>query len=66
MKYRIKQFRIERNISQEELAALSGVSRATISGLESGAITTTTTSTLSRIAKALDKNVSDLFFEEKI
>lgn len=62
MEYRIKQFRNEKNISQEELAKLSGVSRAIISGLESGSITTTTTSTLSKIANALGKKVSDLFF----
>lgn len=64
MEYRIKQFRNEKNISQEELARLSGVSRAIISGLESGSITTTTTSTLSKIANALGKKVSDLFFEQ--
>ncbi len=66
MEYRIKQFRNEKNISQEELARLSGVSRAIISGLESGSITTTTTGTLSKIAKALGKKVSDLFFEQKV
>lgn len=66
MEYKIKQFRNEKNISQEELARLSGVSRAIISGLESGSIKTTTTSTLSKIAKALGKKVSDLFFEQRV
>ncbi len=66
MEYKIKQFRNEKNISQEELAKLSGVSRAIISGLESGSIKTTTTSTLSKIAKALGKKVSDLFFEQRV
>ena len=46
-----------------ELAEKSGVSRTIISGLESGAITTTTTGTLLRIAKALNKKVSEIFFE---
>ncbi|WP_283683422.1 helix-turn-helix transcriptional regulator [Parablautia sp. Marseille-Q6255] len=66
MEYKIKQFRNEKNISQEELARLSGVSRAIISGLESGSIKTTTTSTLSKIAEALGKKVSDLFFEQRV
>ena len=37
--------------------------RTVISGLESGAITTTTTDTLLKIAKALNKKVSEIFFE---
>jgi transcriptional regulator with XRE-family HTH domain len=50
-------------MSQCELAEKSGVSRTVISGLESGAITTTTTDTLLKIAKALNKKVSEIFFE---
>ena len=61
MEYRIKQCREEMHLSQQELATKSGVSRATISGLESGLITVTTTETLIKIAKALDKRVSDIF-----
>lgn len=37
--YHIKKYRQEMKLSQEELATKSGVSRATISGLESGNIT---------------------------
>ena len=55
--YHIKKYRQEMKLSQEELATKSGVSRATISGLESGNITVTTTETLIKIANALDKNV---------
>ena len=62
MEYRIKQFREEMHLSQQELATKSGVSRATISGLESGLITVTTTETLIKIATALEKRVSDIFF----
>lgn len=61
MEYRIKQCREEMHLSQQELAIKSGVSRATISGLESGQITVTTTETLIKIARALDKRVSDIF-----
>lgn len=63
MEYKIKAFREELKMSQQELAIRSGVSRATISGLESGTLTVTTTETLIKIAKALNKKVSDIFLE---
>lgn len=61
MEYAIRRYREEMKLSQQELAAKSGVSRATISGLESGLITVTTTETLIKIAAALNKKVSDIF-----
>lgn len=61
MEYRIRFFREQLNLSQDALAKLAGVSRATISGLESGAIKITTTETLVKIAGALGKKVSDIF-----
>ena len=61
MAYKIKDARAELKMSQEELAKKAGVSRQTISGLESGAYTVTTTDTLIKIAHALGKNVSDIF-----
>lgn len=63
MRYRIKEFREEKKLTQEELARNANVSRAIISGLESGSITVTTTGTLSRIASALDKKVSEIFLD---
>lgn len=62
MGYRIKECREEQGMSQEELSKKSGVSRTIISGLETGTIVTTTTGTLLKIAKALNKNVKDIFF----
>ena len=62
MQYKIKEYREELKMSQVELAEKSKVSRTIISGLESGAITVTTTDTLLKIAHALGKNVSDIFF----
>jgi putative transcriptional regulator len=59
--YKIKDARAELKMSQEELAKKAGVSRQTISGLESGACTVTITDTLIKIAHALGKNVSDIF-----
>lgn len=61
MPYKIKEARQELGLSQAELAAISGISRQTISGLETGSITVTTTETLIKIANALNKKVSDIF-----
>lgn len=62
MGYKIKEIRLELRMSQEELSQKSGISRATISGLESGRITVTTTGTLVKIANAMGRNVSEIFF----
>lgn len=63
MGYRIKEVRKEKNITQEQLAKKSGVSRAIISGLESGRTTVTSTKTIMKIAKALGCEVSYIFLE---
>ena len=64
MEYRIKECREANGFTQEELSEKSGVSRAIISGLETGSITVTTTKTLQRIAGALGVSVSALFFAD--
>lgn len=61
--YKIKEVRESKGMSQEELAKKSNVSRTIISGLETGKIKITTTETLIKIANALDKKVSDIFFD---
>lgn len=62
MPYRVKEFRKKRNMSQAELSEKSGVSRAIIVRLEDEDTEfVTTTSTLQRIANALDTKVSDIF-----
>ncbi len=66
MQYRIKEYREKLKMSQAELSEKAKVSRTIISGLESGSITVTTTETLLKIAKALGKNVSDIFFETDV
>lgn len=63
MKYRIREIREEQKLSQEELSRKSNVSRAIISGLETGSSEVTTTATLVKIADALGKKVSEIFFE---
>lgn len=62
MGYMIKEIRIEKGLTQEELSKKAGVSRTIISGLESGKSVVTTTTTLQKIAEALDKTVSEIFF----
>lgn len=62
MGYKIKEVREASKMTQEELAEKAGVSRTIISGLESGTLKNTTSLTLLKIAKALDKNVQDIFF----
>lgn len=57
----IRQLREERRMSQEELSVKSGVSRATISGLETKPEAITTTDTLQKLASALNVKVSDFF-----
>jgi transcriptional regulator with XRE-family HTH domain len=60
--YKIKKLREDLKISQEELAVKSGVSRTIISGLETGAISETSTATLKKLATFFNVKVSDLFF----
>lgn len=60
MLYKIKSFRVKLGITQEELALKSGVTRATISKLESGEEAEVKVGTLKAIAVALSCDVSDL------
>lgn len=62
MPYKIKNARLSRNMTQEELAEKSGVSRATISGLENGSAKDTTIGTLKKLAAALGVTVGEIFF----
>ena len=62
MGYKIRECREEMGISQEKITKRAKISRTTLSGLESGAIKTTTTDTLLKIAEALNKKVTDIFF----
>ena len=61
MPFKIREARKECGFTQEELAKRANVSRATIIGLENVSITVTTTETLTKIAGALGKKVSDIF-----
>ncbi len=61
MQYKVKEARLEKGLSQEELSKIAGISRQTISDLESGEIVNTTTATLTKLAKALGCDVTDIF-----
>ena len=61
----LQKIRAEQKMSQMELSKKSGVSRAIISGLESGRIKTTTTGTLQRLANALGVGIEN-FFTQKV
>ena len=64
MKNKIKEYRENSNMTQEDLAEKSAVSRNTISTLERGTNTNVTYEIMERISKALNKKVSTIFFEE--
>lgn len=66
MKNHLKKVRELKGMSQEELAEKSGVSRTTISELETEKKEVTTNVTLEKIANALEMNVADIFFINQV
>lgn len=62
MKNKVKEYREKEKMTQEELAQKSDVSRNTISGLETGVNTNVTYEVMEKIAKALNKKVATIFF----
>ncbi|MBQ9024584.1 MAG: helix-turn-helix transcriptional regulator [Bacilli bacterium] len=61
LKNRLKEIRNERKLSQKELADLVGVSRNTISSIETGQYSPTAKLALT-LAIALDKKFEDIFY----
>lgn len=59
---RLKEYRKGKGLTQQELADKACVSGTTIAGLESGAISTTTTDTLLKLSNALNEDVPNIFF----
>ena len=62
MNFRLREVREQAGITQEELAQKSGVSRVTISLIESGRTNCVKTGTLAKLADALEISVNSLFF----
>ena len=61
---RLKVARAEKNLSQEQLGLLAGVTRQTISSIETGQYNPSTLLAL-LLARRLDKRVEDLFYLEE-
>jgi putative transcriptional regulator len=62
MRNRLKVLRAERNITQEELARLSGLSRFTVNAVENEAVSPSG-ETIKKLAHALKVSPSDIFFD---
>ena len=65
LKNRLKVARAEKNLSQEQLAVLAGVTRQTISSIETGQYCPTAKLALILSIK-LDKKFEDLFYFEEV
>ena len=63
MNEKMKQARLEKELSQTELAKLIGVSRQTINMIENGAYNPTIELCI-KICKELDVTLNDLFWKE--
>jgi DNA-binding XRE family transcriptional regulator len=64
MGYKIRERREELRMTQDELAQKSGVSRQTISSIETGKYENVLVGTLAAIATALDTTVDKIFYPE--
>ncbi len=66
MSNKVKYYREMQDMSQEELAKKSGVSRPIISGIENGNLKGTKIITLEKISKTLGVGISELFFNQGV
>ena len=64
MGYKIRERREELRMTQDELAQKSGVSRQTISSIETGKYDNVLVGTLAAIASALDTTVDKIFYPD--
>ena len=63
LKTNLKQFRLDRNLTQADLAVMAKVSRKTINTIENEVFVPSTLLAL-RLARILDVEVEDLFYLE--
>lgn len=68
MGYRVKEIREQRNMTQEELERISGVSRQTISAIENDKVKAgeVKVGTLLALAAALQTTIDNLFFVKPV
>ena len=64
LRNRIAEIRNTENMTQEELAKMSKISRVALSSIENG--TVPNGDTMLNIAKALNKKVEDIFYETNV
>lgn len=63
---KLRECRERTKMTQEELAAKSGISRGTICALENGIARNTTSKTLQKLANALGVTVEQIFFTDSV
>lgn len=66
MNNKVKEFRQAQGLSQEELSIKSGVSRPTISMIETNTLDNIESKTMLKLAKALNCDIGDIFFKENV
>jgi len=60
LEYKIKEYRLEKGLSIEELAEKCGISRTYMNLIEIGKVENISTKVLVKIAKSLDKKIDDI------
>lgn len=61
IKNRLKEFRLESGMSQEELSEKSGISRTTLSKIENNEEATVSTRTVAKLAEVFGVKASEIF-----
>ena len=62
MNNKLKELRLKQGLSQEELSIKSGVSRPTISMIETNSLDNIESKTMLKLATALNCDIGDIFF----
>ena len=66
MQNKLAEIRKLNNFTQEELSDKSGISRPYISDIERGRQTTITNVVMKKLARALNRNVEEIFFTRDV
>ena len=64
MSYNVKFARINKNLTQEELCRLIGISRNRLSAIENGNFKSLNYEVMIKLSDALDVSVQELFFND--
>lgn len=64
MGFKVKEMRVAKGMTQEELEEKSGISRQTISAIETGKKTDVKSGTMIALARALEASIDDIFFDQ--